>query len=68
MAKYWYNLSKEVGRNNVMIVSLDKDYMQFPALIYNYHYNHKKVYDITEQEALYNRLKSEGLECRLLTL
>jgi 5'-3' exonuclease len=54
VAKYWHNLSKEVGRNNVMIVSLDKDYMQFPALIYNYHYNHKKVYDITEDEALYN--------------
>ena len=54
VARYWYELSKEVGRNNVMIVSIDKDYKQFPALIYNYHYKHKEVLDISEEEALYN--------------
>ena len=54
VARYWYNLSKEYGRDNVMIISIDKDYRQFPALIYNYHYNHKCVYDISESEALYN--------------
>lgn len=54
VARYWYNLSNEHGRNNVMIISLDKDYKQFPALIYNYHYNHKCVYDISAEEALYN--------------
>jgi hypothetical protein len=37
-----------------MIVSIDKDYKQFPALIYNYHYKHKEVLDISEEEALYN--------------
>jgi len=37
-----------------MIVSIDKDYKQFPCLIYNYHYNHRKILDITEEEALYN--------------
>ena len=54
VARYWKELSKEVGRNNVMIVSIDKDYKQFPALIYNYHYKHKEVLDISEEEALYN--------------
>ena len=54
VARYWYELSNEVGRDNVMIVSIDKDYKQFPALIYNYHYKHKEVLDISEEEALYN--------------
>jgi 5'-3' exonuclease len=54
VAKYWYEISNEIGRNNVIIVSIDKDYKQFPCLIYNYHYNHKCVYDISEQEALFN--------------
>ncbi len=54
VAKYWKNLSEEIGRDNVMIVSIDKDYKQFPALIYNYHYKHKCIYDITEDTALYN--------------
>ena len=54
VARYWKELSNEVGRNNVMIVSIDNDYKQFPALIYNYHYKHKEVLDISEEEALYN--------------
>lgn len=54
VARYWYELSKEVGRNNVMIVSIDKDYKQFPALIYNYHYKHKIILDISEEDAMYN--------------
>jgi len=54
VARYWYELSNEVGRDNVMIVSIDKDYKQFPCLIYNYHYKHKVVLDISEDEALYN--------------
>ena len=54
VARYWKELSNEVGRDNVMIVSIDKDYKQFPALIYNYHYKHKEVLDISEEEALYN--------------
>ncbi len=54
VARYWKELSNKVGRNNVMIVSIDKDYKQFPALIYNYHYKHKEVLDISEEEALYN--------------
>ena len=54
VARYWKALSNEVGRNNVMIVSIDKDYKQFPCLMYNYHYKHKEVLDISEDEALYN--------------
>tara|TARA_B110000908_G_scaffold105386_1_gene124106 strand:- start:4493 stop:5206 length:714 start_codon:yes stop_codon:yes gene_type:complete len=54
VARYWSNLSKEFGRNEVMIVSIDKDYKQFPCLMYNYHYKRKVVYDITESEAMYN--------------
>ena len=54
VARYWKALSNEVGRDNVMIVSIDKDYKQFPCLMYNYHYKHKEVLDISEDEALYN--------------
>jgi len=41
VAKYWAKLTKELGRDEVMIVSIDKDYKQFPCLMYNYHYKHK---------------------------
>jgi 5'-3' exonuclease len=54
VARHWFELSELVGRNEVMIVSIDKDYKQFPCLIYNYHYKHKAIYDISEQEAMYN--------------
>jgi 5'-3' exonuclease len=54
VARYWKNLSDEFGRENVMIVSIDKDYKQFPCLLYNYHYKHKVILDISDSEALYN--------------
>ena len=54
VARYWKQLSDEFGRDNVMIVSIDKDYKQFPALIYNYHYAHREVLNISEDEALFN--------------
>lgn len=54
VSAYWFTLSKDLGRDNVMIVSIDKDYRQFPALIYNYHYNHREVVDITPEEAMFN--------------
>jgi len=54
VAKYWYEISNEIGRDNVIIVSIDKDYKQFPCLIYNYHAKHKVIYDISEEEAMYN--------------
>ena len=54
VARYWYNIAKNIGRDNVIIVSIDKDYKQFPALIYNYHFKHQTILDITPQQALYN--------------
>jgi len=54
VAIYWNRLQKEHGRNNVIIVSIDKDYKQLPALIYNYHYKHKEIYDLSPYDALYN--------------
>jgi len=54
VARYWHKLQKEHGRDSVMIVSIDKDYKQFPCLLYNYHYKHQEIYDISEDQAMYN--------------
>ena len=54
VARYWKQISDDIGRDEVMIVSIDKDYKQFPCLMYNYHYKHKEVLDISEEEAMYN--------------
>lgn len=54
VARYWKKISDQFGREEVMIVSIDKDYKQFPCLLYNYHYKHKVILDISESEALYN--------------
>lgn len=54
VATYWRKLSDRDGVDNVIIVSIDKDYMQFPALIYNYHYKKKQFVKLSKQDALYN--------------
>lgn len=54
VAAYWKTLTNTFGRNEVMIVSIDKDFKQLPCLIYNYHYNHRCFYDISEYQAKYN--------------
>jgi len=54
VARYWYEISNTIGKEEVMIVSIDKDYRQFPCLIYNYHHKHKQIINISKQEALYN--------------
>ena len=54
VARYWKQISGDIGRDKVMIVSIDKDYKQFPCLMYNYHYKHKEILDISEEEAMYN--------------
>ena len=54
VARYWKQISEDIGRDEVMIVSIDKDYRQFPALIYNYHYKHRCVLDISVDEARFN--------------
>ena len=52
VAIYWKNLSGVWGRDQVMIVSIDKDYLQFPALVYRYHT--KEVVSVTEVGARHN--------------
>jgi len=52
VAIYWSELSKVWGRDNVMIVSIDKDYLQFPALVFRYHT--KILCDLTVEESRYN--------------
>ena len=54
VARYWHTISQDIGRDEVMIISIDKDYKQFPALIYNYHWNTRQILDISEDEAMYN--------------
>ena len=51
VARYWKTLSNTFARNEVMIVSIDKDYKQLPCIIYDYHIKKQCYYDITEQEA-----------------
>jgi len=52
VASYWKSYSEEYGRDNVMIVSIDKDYLQLPALIYRY--NRKEFLDLSKFDALKN--------------
>ena len=52
VARYWYEISNTIGKEEVMIVSIDKDYRQFPCLIYNYHHKHKQIINISEEEAI----------------
>ena len=53
VATYWKTLSNTFGRDDVMIVSIDKDYKQLPCLIYDYHYKKQCYYDISENDARY---------------
>ncbi len=57
VARYWKQISDDIGRDEVMIVSIDKDYKQFPCLMYNYHYKHKEILNISEEEAMFNFYK-----------
>ena len=52
VAIYWKKLTDIWGRDQVMIVSIDKDYLQFPALVYRYHT--KELCNITEEDAMCN--------------
>ena len=52
VAAYWHTLSNQFGRDHVMIVSIDKDYLQFPALIYKY--NRKEILDVSKYDSLLN--------------
>lgn len=54
VATYWRQASDELGTDNVMIIAIDKDYMQFPALIYNYHYTKKHFIKLSKEDAYRN--------------
>ena len=54
VATYWKNLTDTFGRDQVIIVSIDKDYKQLPCIIYDYHYKKQCYHNITEAEARYN--------------
>jgi 5'-3' exonuclease len=54
VATYWKALTNTFSREEVLIVSIDKDYKQFPCLIYDYHYKKQCFYDISEAEAKRN--------------
>ena len=54
VATYWKKLTDQLGQNNVIIVSLDKDYKQLPCILYNYHYKHQTISNISYKESLYN--------------
>lgn len=54
VATYWKEISNTFSRDEVLIVSIDKDYKQLPCLIYDYHYKKQCYYDISEAEAMYN--------------
>ena len=54
VATYWKTLTTALSRDEVIIVSLDKDYKQLPCIIYDYHYKKQCFYNISEAEARYN--------------
>lgn len=54
VATYWKSLTDILGRDQVIIVSIDKDYRQLPCIIYDYHFKKQCFYDIDEQEAKRN--------------
>tara|TARA_R110000868_G_scaffold392431_1_gene663050 strand:- start:1939 stop:2646 length:708 start_codon:yes stop_codon:yes gene_type:complete len=54
VARAWKRIADDQGRENVLIASIDKDYRQLPCLLYNYHYKHRTLNDISYQDSLYN--------------
>jgi len=54
VSTYWKSLTDTFGRDEVLIVSIDKDYKQLPCIIYDYHFKKQCYYNITEQEARNN--------------
>ena len=42
------------GIDSVIIMSLDKDYKQFPCWFYDYHYKRRELIKITDKEAIEN--------------
>ena len=54
VATYWSELSNTFNRDEVIIVSIDKDYKQLNCILYDYYYTRQCFYNITETEARLN--------------
>jgi len=54
VATYWKQLTDTFGRDEVLIVSIDKDYKQLPCIIYDYQYKKQCFYNITKEQSIYN--------------
>jgi len=54
VATLWAEEVKKNGIDSVIIMSLDKDYKQFPCWFYNYNYKNRELIKISEQEAKEN--------------
>ncbi len=51
VATLWAQEVANNGEDSVIIMSLDKDYKQFPCWFYDYHYKRRELYKITKEEA-----------------
>jgi len=51
VATLWAEEVEKNGEDSVLIMSLDKDYKQFPCWFFDYHYKRRELYKITQEEA-----------------
>ena len=54
VATLWAEEVEKNGVDSVIIMSLDKDYKQFPCWFYDYNYKRRELVKISEEEALNN--------------
>ena len=55
IASYWTKHKSFFGRDDVVIASMDKDFKQLPAYIFDTYYTRfGEIYDVSEKEAVYN--------------
>lgn len=54
VATLWMEEVKKNGVDSVVIMSLDKDYKQFPCWFYDYNWRKRELYKISEEEAIKN--------------
>jgi len=54
VATLWSEEVSKNGVDSVIIMSLDKDYKQFPCWFYDYNYKRRELYKISEEEAIRN--------------
>ena len=54
VATLWAEEVEKNGVDSVIIMSLDKDYKQFPCWFFDYHYKRRELTKITKSDALHN--------------